>query len=209
MGFRATALLVPGLCWMLACPVWGASDAADLAARALAECESGRQADDRGARSRHFKVGEDLATRAVALDETSADAHFALFCNRGEIMRLDGETLSNALALRGLLRELDRTLELAPDHADALASKGIFLIRLPRLLGGDVDRGERMLRRVVTIDPTSVSARINLARICNGRGQREESLAFATRALQAAQDLGRADKVAEAKAMLNELGVSY
>jgi hypothetical protein len=209
MGLRATALLVSALSWTLACPAWGASDASDLAAKALAECETGRQAKDRAERARRFSAGEALATKAVALDDGCADAHFALFCNRGETMRLDGETLSDVLALRGLLRELDRTLELSPDHADALASKGLFLIRLPRLLGGDTERGERMLRRVVTLDATSVSARIGLARICKGRGQREEGVAFATRALQAARELGRADKVAEAQAMLAELGASY
>ena len=209
MGPRATALLLAGTLWTLSLPARASSDASTLAARARAECETGRLARDRAQRARHFQLGEELAARAVAMDDASAAAHFALFCNRGEAMRLDGETLTDVLALRGLLRELDRTIELEPDHADALAAKGIFLIRLPRLLGGDVARGEDLLRRVIVLDPTAVSARLGLARICKRRGQREESLAYANGALQAAKELGRPDKVAEAQATLAEIASSH
>jgi len=113
------------------------------------------------------------------------------------------------MGLRALIRELDRTIELQPNHAGALSAKGTFLVRLPRLLGGDVDRGEAMLQRVITLDPTAVNARISLARVCEYRGRRDEGIEYARRALQCAKDLGRADKIAEAQAMLSELGASY
>jgi hypothetical protein len=179
--------------------------AADLAKRALGECEAGRQATDRGERHRRFTHGEELAAHAVALDDRSADAHFALFCNRGEAMRIDGESIRDVFAFRGLVRELDRTLELQPDHPGALAAKGTFLVRLPRLLGGDVNRGEVMLQHVLELDPTAVSARLGLARVCEYRGERDQGIAYASRALQIARELGRVDKIAEAQAMLDEL----
>ena len=203
------AALVAALC-SLAGPV-AASDpsAASLAQQALNDCESGRQTTDRAERQRRYDHGAQLAERAVALDDLSADAHFALFCNRGERMRIDGETIRDVIGLRALLRELDRTLELKPDHAGALSAKGTFLVRLPRLLGGDVDRGEAMLHRVITLDPTAVTARISLARVCEYRGRRDEGIEYARRALQFAKELGRADKVVEAQAMLAELGATY
>ena len=200
----AAALCLRGTSGLAAEP-----SAASVAQQSLGECEAGRQATDRGARAEHFKHGEELATQAVALDEKLADAHFALFCNRGEAMRLDGETIKDVLGLRALLRELDRTLELQPDHAGALSAKGTFLVRLPRLLGGDVDRGEAMLHRVITLDPSAVTARISLARVREYRGQRDEGIEYAQRALHFARELGRADKVAEAQAMLAELGAKY
>ena len=187
-------------------PSFAESQATTLAKQSLVECETGRQAIDRNERAQRFAHGEELAKRAVALEESNADAHFALFCNRGEILRLDGESIRDVFALRGLLRELDRTLELAPNHAPALAAKGTFLVRLPRMLGGDVDRGEAMLQRVIVLDPTTVSARLGLARVCEYRGQRDEGIEYARRALQFAKELGRADKVAESQAMLAELG---
>jgi hypothetical protein len=177
----------------------------DLARAARAECEQGRRSQARDERKQHFERGKALAVQAVAKDENFADAHFALFCNEGELMRLDGESVSSLFALRQLMAELDRTLALQPDHTDALAAKGTMLIRLPRLLGGDARTGEQMLRQVVQRDPNAFSSRITLAKACNARGDRAEAVAFAQRALQIAKSQGRADKVAEAQATLAEL----
>ncbi len=169
--------------------------AAGLAARALAECESGRAAVERSVRLAHFERGQALAERAVAADEHYAEGHFALFCNMGEIMRIDGESVRSVFQLHRLLAELDRTLELDPGHLDAMSAKGTMLLRLPRILGGDTRRAE------------AFSARLTLAKTCEARGDRAEALAFATRALEIAREQGRADKQAEAQAALAELGV--
>ena len=181
------------------------STAPELARRGLAECEEGRRSTARDERQAHFQQGQALSERAVALDGQSAEAHFAVFCNMGELMRLDGETLSSVFQLRRLTAEIDRALELNPEYTEAQAAKGILLIRLPRLLGGDAERGETMLRRVLQKDPYAVESRLMLAKACESRGDRDEALAFATRALQIARDQGRADKVAEAQATLAEL----
>jgi tetratricopeptide (TPR) repeat protein len=203
------ATLMAALCLNGSPALAGEPPAATLAQQALAECESGRQSTDRAEREHRFARGLELGQRAVALDDRSPDAHFSVFCNRGESMRLDGETIRDVVGLRSLIRELDRTLELAPNHAGALSAKGTFLVRLPRLLGGDVARGEAMLHRVISLDPSAVTARIGLARVCEYRGRRDEGIEYARRALQFAKELGRADKVAEAQAMLAELGAPY
>jgi len=185
--------------------VAGHESAGELAAQALRECEAGRNSKDRDQRKAHFDQGQAIAERAVALDDNSAAAHFSLFCNMGELMRIDGESLSSVFALRRMMAELDRTLELDPGHVDAMASKGTLLIRLPRLLGGDAAKGEAMLRDVIRLDPSAFNSRLMLARTCNGRGDREEAIAFATRALEIAKEQGRPDKVAEAQTVLAEL----
>jgi hypothetical protein len=186
-----------------------AADGADaLAARGRAECEAGRRAQTRAERKDHFELGQALAQRAIVVDDHNADAHFALFCNMGELMRLDGESVSAAFGVRRLMAEVDRTLELDPHHTDALAAKGTLLLRLPRLLGGDAQRGEAMLREVIREDPMAVTSRLTLAKTCEARGERDEAMAFATRALQIARDQGRADKIAEAQATLAELRAS-
>lgn len=189
-------------------PVLGGGDVAELSRRSLDECELGRDSQVRNTRESHFLRGQELAEQAVALDERNADAHFALFCNLGELMRIDGESISSLMGLRRLMSELDRTIELNPNHVDALAAKGTLLLRLPRLFGGDAQKGEAMLREVVERDPTAVSSRLTLAKTCGARGERSEAIAFATRALQIARAQGRADKVAEAQATLAELRAS-
>jgi tetratricopeptide (TPR) repeat protein len=183
----------------------GEGTAGELARNALAACEEGRHATDRDARRAAFERGQALAERAVAANDDDANAHFSLFCNMGELMRLDGESIGSVLALRRLMGELDRTLALDPRHADALAAKGTLLVRLPRLFGGDATKGEEMLRQVIQLDPNAVSSRLTLAQTCEAKGNRAEAIDFAARALQIARTQGRADKVAEAQAILAEL----
>src|SRR5882672_5441611 len=98
----ACAALVAALCSFGR--VTGASElsATNLAQQALNECEAGRQTTERSERERRFAHGEEMAQHAVALDDQCAQAHFALFCNRGEAMRLDGESIRDVIGLRGL-----------------------------------------------------------------------------------------------------------
>jgi hypothetical protein len=180
----------------------------DLATQALAECKAGRASGNRATRLAHFETGLGLAHRAVATSPRNADAYFARFCNKGEMARIDGESVAALVALGGLLADLDRTLALDPNHAEALASKGILLIRLPRLFGGDQAAGEAMLRRVLVLDPLAFNSRLVLAECCSERGEHGEALGLARRALEIATQKGQDDKIAEARAVLVKLGDS-
>src|SRR5206468_9021617 len=70
----------------------------ELARQSMDECEAGRHATDRALRKAHFERGQSLAERAVAENDGSAQAHFAVFCNMGELMRLDGESITSVFA---------------------------------------------------------------------------------------------------------------
>jgi hypothetical protein len=185
-----------------------AGTAAELVASAMHECEAGQVAPTRDQRVAHFERGQGLAERAVTVDDESAAAHFAVFCNLGEMLRVDGEKITSIIGFRRLMRELDRTLELNPDHLDALSSKGVLLTRLPSLLGGDVDRGEQMLERVVREDPGCITARITLAELYAARGERTDAVALAAQARELARASGRADKIAKAESTLTQLKAS-
>jgi tetratricopeptide (TPR) repeat protein len=146
-----------------------------------------------------------LAEGAVAADEHDALAHFAVFCSLGGRMRRAGVALSALVDLRRLRREVDRTLELAPDFADALAGKGALLADSPRLLGGDPAAAEPLLRRALEIDPDYVRPRLDLARVLRDRGATAEARAEAERALAIAHRKHDQDDVAEATKLLAEL----
>jgi tetratricopeptide (TPR) repeat protein len=185
---------------------WAEESSRQLSAQAQEECDLGRRAQERSTRLVHFEKSQKLAERAVALDGQLADAHFALFCSLGERSRIDGEkTPAAVFGFAKVMRELDRTLELNPDHLDALSSKGAFLIKLPALLGGDAKKGEEMLRRVIQRDPRAISARLTLAKTYAARGKNAEALTLATEALKFAQADGRADLIPEAEATVSEL----
>lgn len=177
----------------------------NLAGLALEECERGRAATDRAARLAHFEQGRTLGELAVARNERSADAHFSLFCNLGELLRIDGESLTSLFGFRRMMNELDRALELDPSHIDALSAKGTLLVKLPGLLGGDSEKGERILEQVVRLAPKAVNARLALAKVRHEQGRHQEAVTLASDALAIAQQYKRTTFVSEAKAILQQL----
>jgi tetratricopeptide (TPR) repeat protein len=173
---------------------------------AMKECHAGRIAQDRTRRVAHFEKGQALAEQAVASDDRSAEAHFALFCNLGELMRVDGElSITSVMGFRRMTKELDRTLELAPDHLDALSSKGTLLVRLPSMLGGDREKGEKLLQYVLLKEPQSVNARLSLAKSYCANGRHSEALSLASEALDLAQAQRRDDFLPEATKVVAQL----
>lgn len=173
---------------------------------AMTECHAGRVTQDRASRVGHFEKGQALGEQAVALDDRSADAHFALFCNLGELMRIDGElSITSVMGFRRMMKELDRTLELAPDHLAALSAKGTFLLRLPSLLGGDKEKGEKLLLYVLLKAPQSVNARLALAKSYCANGRHSEALSLASEALDLAQAQRQDDFAPEAAKVLAQL----
>ncbi len=194
------AVLLPTL------PVAAQSSPQALVAESLEECRLGRIAQDRGVRLGHFEKGQALGERAVALDDRSADAHFALFCNLGEILRIDGEvSLSSVFGFRRMMKELDRTLELSPQHLDALSARGTLLVRLPLVLGGDPDKGEKILEQVIQREPQAVNARLSLAKSYCGRGRHHDAVTLASEALSLAVALKRTDFIPEATNVVAQL----
>lgn len=180
-----------------------AGDAAKaLSRQALQHCEEGRAATARDARLAYFEQGQALGEQAVAVDEQSADAHFALFCNLGELLRLDGESLTSVFGFRRMMSELDRALEIDPTHIDALSAKGTLLVKLPGLLGGDSEKGEQLLHHVIKRAPKAVNARLALAKIRCERGNHQEAVALASDALAIARQDGRTTFVQEATTVL-------
>jgi tetratricopeptide (TPR) repeat protein len=204
---KKTLLVLLG-CWILANPdaLMAHQSSQLLIEGAMKECNTGRVTQDRTSRVGHFEKGQALGEQAVALDDRSADAHFALFCNLGELMRVDGEVnITSVMGFRRITKELDRTLELAPDHLDALSAKGTFLLRLPSLLGGDREKGEKLLRYVLLKAPQSVNARLSLAKTYCADGRHSVALSLASEALDLAQAQKQDDFAPEAAKVLAQL----
>lgn len=128
---------------------------------ALRHCDA---LDDVAEDERDAAVARGLAMSeaAVAADGGDARAHFALVCHLGKRMERAGISLRQLTDLRRLKRELDVTLTLAPGDADALVAKGALLLKLPRLLGGDADEAEALLRQALVAEPDNETARCYL-----------------------------------------------
>lgn len=151
-----------------------------------------------------YEEGLELARRALQLDDSNADAHFAVFANQGRLLQMDGVSL-NAINLFRAKRELERTLQLDPHHSDALAAKGGMYRQLPWVLGGNLDKAEECLTRAIAFDPNSVGARIELAETYRDMGHPERGLVLLEQALRLAKRQGRSRKLAEARELLQDL----
>lgn len=119
-----------------------------------------------------------IAERAVAADHNDAKAHFALVCNLGKQIQVSRIGFSSWFHFQRLRRELNATLALAPDDADALAAQGALLLHLPRLLGGDATEAERLLRRALEIEPDNSAGRRYLAEALESRGATDQARAL-------------------------------
>jgi tetratricopeptide (TPR) repeat protein len=172
---------------------------------ALALCERADDTRDEQAKRELLARGLTAAEEAVAADERDPVAHFAVFCNLGKETEMRGVSIGSLVALRRIRREIDRTVELAPDWSDALVGKGSLLLGMPGFVGGDRDEAERLLRAAVRIDPDFITAHLALARALEARHAREEARAEARRALEVAERDGNGKKAAEAKELLGRL----
>jgi tetratricopeptide (TPR) repeat protein len=199
------AFLVLACCLLGVPSLWAEESLQALTSQAMEECQKGRRAKDPDIRSGHFDRGRALAEKAVALDNQSADAHFALFCSIGERMRANGEVFFSVFEYGSMMDALDQTLALNPKHLDALSSKGTILIEVPGFLGGDDEKGEVMLRQVIKEEPESINARMVVARQCAERGEHQEAYELSKRALELAKQQQRDDLLPEAEETFSKI----
>src|SRR5262249_17560737 len=127
----------------------------------------------------------------------AARAHFAVFCNLGRRVQIDGPSLAAAASVARVRREVERSLELSPRFVDAIVGKGAMLSALPWLLGGDAAEGERLLRDAVALAPEHSGAHAELAKVLDRKGEvnaaaEEAALAAGLAAAAPAPDRRRA-----------------
>ncbi|GIW43612.1 MAG: hypothetical protein KatS3mg077_0894 [Candidatus Binatia bacterium] len=176
--------------------------ARELARQATVLLKQGEDASDPATKRRLYEEGLRLAEAALALDDRNADAHFARFATKGRLLLLDG-AYPNPWNLVGIQRDLDRALELNPNHADAWAAKGGLYRQLPRLLGGSERKAEECLTKAISLEPEhAVGARVELAQLYFDRGERERAVALLRTAIAIAERDGKARQRNEAQALL-------
>lgn len=181
------------------------SPAQKLAAESLKCLDKGEAERDTDAKLAAYREGVELAQQAIDADDNNADAHFAMFANQGRIMLYDG-VIANPATLVRATRELNRTLEIDPDHADALAAKGGMYRQLPWVLGGSKQKASEYLARSVELDyEHACGARIELAELYVDLGYPERSVPLLEKAVEVAKRDNKPEKLERAQALLVEL----
>jgi tetratricopeptide (TPR) repeat protein len=128
-----------------------------------------------------------MAEKALAENEKDAKAHFAVFCSLGRRAEIEGADMESLTSLGRLRDALDRALEIEPSFVDALLAKGRMLARLPWILGGDAEEGERLIRHALELDPSSTVARLQLAHVLSERGEDAEARRIAREVVDRAE----------------------
>jgi len=177
--------------------------AQDLARHALDCLHGGEDATTKEAKRAAYGDGLQWAERAVAADDNNADAHYARFANQGRIMQLEGAV--NPLSLLIVNRELERTLKLNPNHADALAARGGMYRQLPWALGGDLEKAADYLSRAVALDPDACGSRIELAETYRDMGHPERSVPLLEKAAEVAERMHKQRQLYQARELLTQL----
>ena len=175
-----------------------------LADQALECLRHGEDLVDKQQRMATYQRGLDLASRAVALDEENPDAHFAIFGNKGRILLLQGVG-ANPISLLQVNHDLERALELNPNHPDALTAKGGLYRQLPWVLGGSLEVAENCLTKAITLDPEAVSARIELAATYRDMGQPQRAVPLLHDAASIAERQGKQRQLREARDLMREM----
>lgn len=176
-----------------------------LARRAVKQCLDAMKlhGDERVAALEH---GLDLAEQAVAADDGDAKAHFAVFCNLGRKLESEGPSLAGIGGVARARAELDRAIALEPGFVDAYTAKGALLVRLPRLLGGDPDEGERLIRHAIALAPDRPTARLQLVKALLERGEEDEARNEVGTVVALADRRGSPAEASEAHAIAAQLG---
>jgi tetratricopeptide (TPR) repeat protein len=93
----------------------------------------------------------ELANRAVSLDSANPDFHYQLAQAYREKSRRAG-TMERVGALFSAKAEVEKTLQLAPTHVQALFSSMMFYLNAPGWLGGDEQRARAIAAEILRLN---------------------------------------------------------
>jgi len=130
-----------------------------------------------------YEQGRQAARRAAEIAPRNARAHFWYATNAGRWGQTKG-VLRSLFLLPEVKRGMETALELDPQFPPAYVLAGTVYYEVPGLVGGDLERSERLFRRGLEVDGHFTGLRVGLARTLIKRGR----VAEARRELQAVLD---------------------
>lgn len=156
-------------------------------------CEAGHGQNDNKLIKEAAQHGVDAAKKAVELDPKSSEAH-----------RLEGDLLGQLIpyVFAGGMRygqqstsELERAIELDPQNVNAYIARAIGYFFTPSAFGGSHEKAVEMLKKAVSLDPTSDTAHIWLAQVYLEDKKTDEALREINEARQLNPERGFAQSV--------------
>jgi len=110
-----------------------------------------------------FKKGSQIAKKAIKIAPTDPNAYFYFAANEASLAKSKG-IFGSFFLVKRIKKNINKVLELDPNHTEGIALKGAFLNSIPGMLGGDVKEAEQLIRKALILDPHLTSTKIFLAK---------------------------------------------
>ena len=130
-----------------------------------------------------YEQGRQAAKRAAEMAPRNGRAHFWYATNAGRWGQTKG-VMRSLFLLPEVKRGMETALELDPRYPPAYVLAGTVYYEVPGLVGGDLEKSERLFRTGLEVDARFTGLRVGLARTLIKRGR----LLEARRELQAVLD---------------------
>jgi tetratricopeptide (TPR) repeat protein len=121
-----------------------------------------------------YEQGRQAARRAAELAPRNARAHFWYATNAGRWGQTKG-VLRSLFLLPEVKRGMETALELDPRFPPAYVLAGTVYCEVPALVGGDLEKSERLFRQGLEVDGRLAALRVGLARTLIKRGRIPEA----------------------------------
>jgi tetratricopeptide (TPR) repeat protein len=136
-------------------------------------CEAGHGQNDDKLIKQAAENGVEAAKKAAELDPKSSEAHRL----KGDLL---GELIPHVFAGgmrygRESTSEIEKAMELDPHNVNAYIARSISYFYTPSAFGGSHERAVEMLRKAISLDTTSDTAHIWLARVYLEDGKRDDA----------------------------------
>ena len=110
-----------------------------------------------------FKKGSEVAQKAIKVDPSNPDTYFYYVANEASLAKFKG-ILGSFFLVKRIKKNVNKVLELDPNHTEGIAMKGAVLNSIPGIMGGDVKEAEKLIRKSLLLDPHLTSTKIFLAK---------------------------------------------
>jgi len=149
----------------------------------------GQQADSRAAARQLYAAGIGAGERAVALNPERVEGHFWVGVNLG-LFAQSGRSFRALRALGWARTELESASRISDSYHDAgpLRVLGRLSHKTPKLLGGSVKRGRKLLDRALEIAPSNSVTLIYAAEAALDTGDVDRASSLLNRILESPVD---------------------
>lgn len=151
-----------------------------------------------------FEAGRDYGKEATKLDGKSAWAHFWYMVNVGRIGQTKG-VLNSLFLVPEVEKEINKTLEIDPEHTGALDAKAMLFYELPGLLGGNLNKSIEALDQAIALDSNYTLLYVDMAKVYMKKKDYEKARWFLKKAIDIQAPTYEADHVLDDKPEALEL----